>query len=67
MSRYFKRDELNKESFTEDGWFKTGDIGQVGDVLLFVNEKWEANGTLTIIDRIKNLVSPVEYPSIFNN
>lgn len=26
---YYKRDDLNKETFTEDGWFKTGDIGQV--------------------------------------
>lgn len=44
-SGYFKRDDLNKESFTEDKWFKTGDIGQ-----------WNADGTLTIVDRIKNLV-----------
>ncbi len=42
---YFKRDDLNKESFTEDGWFKTGDVGQ-----------WNEDGTLSIIDRIKNLV-----------
>ena len=26
---YFKRPELDAEAFTEDGWFKTGDIGQV--------------------------------------
>ncbi|RSH92243.1 long-chain fatty acid-CoA ligase [Saitozyma podzolica] len=42
---YLGMEELTRESFTEDGWFKTGDIGQ-----------WEPNGTLTIIDRIKHLV-----------
>ncbi|ORY30337.1 hypothetical protein BCR39DRAFT_148581 [Naematelia encephala] len=42
---YFKQEQLTKESFTDDGWFKTGDIGQ-----------WEADGTLTIIDRVKNLI-----------
>lgn len=41
---YFMRDDLNKESF-ENGWFKTGDVGQ-----------WNVDGTLSIIDRIKNLV-----------
>ncbi|ORX33945.1 hypothetical protein BD324DRAFT_637764 [Kockovaella imperatae] len=41
---YFKRDDLNAESF-EDGWFKTGDIGQ-----------WDTDGTLRIIDRVKNLI-----------
>ncbi|CAD6570100.1 MAG: long-chain fatty acid-CoA ligase [Tremellales sp. Tagirdzhanova-0007] len=41
---YFKEPELTRESLTDDGWFKSGDIGQ-----------WEANGTLTIIDRVKNL------------
>ena len=46
--RYFKRDDLNAESF-EDGWFKTGDIGQ-----------WDADGTMRIIDRVKNLVRPEE-------
>jgi long-chain acyl-CoA synthetase len=43
---YFKHPELDAESITPDGWFKTGDIGQ-----------WEKDGTLSIIDRIKNLVS----------
>jgi long-chain acyl-CoA synthetase len=41
---YYKRDDLNKESFV-DGWFKTGDVGQ-----------FAADGTLSLIDRIKNLV-----------
>ena len=39
---YFKRDDLTKEAFTEDGWLMTGDIGQ-----------WNPNGTLSIIDRKK--------------
>lgn len=45
MVRYFKQDALTKETITEDGWYKTGDIGQ-----------WESDGTLSLIDRIKNLV-----------
>jgi len=42
---YYKREDLTKEAFTEDGWFMTGDIGQ-----------WNEDGTLSIIDRKKNLV-----------
>ena len=42
---YYKRPDLDKEAFTEDGWFKTGDVGQ-----------WNTDGTLTVIDRLKNLV-----------
>lgn len=46
-SGYFKRDDLNADEdiFTKDGWLRTGDVGQ-----------WNKDGTLTIIDRIKNLV-----------
>ncbi|GAA5990281.1 hypothetical protein JCM5350_002077 [Sporobolomyces pararoseus] len=41
---YYKRDDLTKEAFV-DGWFLTGDIG-----------RWNSDGTLSIIDRKKNLV-----------
>ncbi|WVW82219.1 hypothetical protein I302_104225 [Kwoniella bestiolae CBS 10118] len=33
------------KGFTSDGWYKTGDIGQ-----------WNEDGTLSVIDRVKNLV-----------
>ncbi|KAF8185682.1 hypothetical protein BJ912DRAFT_1060510 [Pholiota molesta] len=44
---YFNRPDLNADAaiFTPDGWFRTGDIGQ-----------WNADGTLSVIDRVKNLV-----------
>ncbi|GAA6014725.1 hypothetical protein JCM8202_001640 [Rhodotorula sphaerocarpa] len=42
---YYKRDDLTKESWTDDGWFMTGDIAQ-----------WNKDGTLSVIDRKKNLV-----------
>ncbi|WVQ77803.1 hypothetical protein IAR50_007493 [Cryptococcus sp. DSM 104548] len=42
---YYKRPDLDKEAFTEDGWFRTGDVGQ-----------WNKDGTLSIVDRLKNLV-----------
>ncbi len=40
---YYKRDDLNAEVFTEDGYFRTGDAGYV------------RNGELFLTDRIKDL------------
>ncbi|KAI9016499.1 hypothetical protein CLU79DRAFT_762885 [Phycomyces nitens] len=42
---YWKQEELSKEALSEDGWLRTGDVGE-----------WNADGTLSVIDRIKNLV-----------
>ncbi|PPQ88125.1 hypothetical protein CVT25_004881 [Psilocybe cyanescens] len=44
---YYKRPDLNADEsiWTKDGWFRTGDVGV-----------WNKDGTLSLIDRIKNLV-----------
>lgn len=43
---YYKRPDLNAdESVFKDGWLRTGDVGQ-----------WNPDGTLSIIDRLKNLI-----------
>lgn len=45
LKAYYDNDKETAEAITEDGWFKTGDIGE-----------WDKNGHLKIIDRKKNLV-----------
>ena len=44
MKGYYKNPELTESAFTEDGWFKTGDLGIM------------QNGYLYIKGRIKNLI-----------
>jgi long-chain acyl-CoA synthetase len=41
---YWQKEEATKSEFTEDGWFKTGDIGKIED------------GFLSITDRKKELI-----------
>lgn len=64
MKGYYKKPELNKEVFNEDGWFKTGDLGSI-----------DQKGRLTIRGRIKTMILgssgeniyPEEIESIINN
>jgi malonyl-CoA/methylmalonyl-CoA synthetase len=42
---YWRMPEKTKEEFTDDGWFKTGDVGRV-----------DADGYVTIVGRSKDLI-----------
>jgi malonyl-CoA/methylmalonyl-CoA synthetase len=45
FSGYWRMPEKTREEFTEDGWFKTGDLGQ-----------FDADGYLSIVGRSKDLI-----------
>lgn len=45
ISSYYKNPEANAKSFTDDGWFKTGDIAE-----------FDESGNLRVIDRKKGFI-----------
>jgi long-chain acyl-CoA synthetase len=64
MRGYYKEPEMTKEVLTDDGWFKTGDLGTL-----------DKSGNLYIKGRLKNMILgasgeniyPEEIESIINN
>lgn len=63
MKGYYKKPELNIEAFTQDGWFKTGDLGSMDeDRNLFFKERLKdlfktANGKYIAPQMIENLIT----------
>lgn len=45
MRGYYKRPDDDAKVFTDDGWFRTGDMGEI-----------DAQGTLRVTDRLKDLI-----------
>ncbi|HTX07787.1 MAG TPA: AMP-binding protein [Solirubrobacteraceae bacterium] len=45
IAGYYERPEANRESFTDDGWFRTGDLGE-----------FDEDGYLRLVGRSKDLI-----------
>jgi len=52
MKGYHKKDDATKDCFTDDGWFKTQDVGE----LIERNNDGEPHVYVKITDRIKDLI-----------
>ena len=66
MKGYYKMPELTAESFTEDGYFRTGDLGAFENGRLAIKGRSKsmilgANGENIYPDTIENLINAQEY------
>ncbi len=63
---YYKNDNANKEGFTEDGWFRTGDAGYIKDGQIFLTERLKdlfktSNGKYIAPQKIETLLNEDKY------
>ena len=66
MQGYYFDECENSKSFTEDGWFKTGDIGKLEDDILYVTGRIKnliilSNGENISAESIENMVYTIPY------
>lgn len=63
MRGYYKNEEKTKEVFTDDGWFKTGDIGKIDeDGFLFITDRKKSmfklsTGKYVAPQNVENVIS----------
>ncbi|WP_340103769.1 AMP-dependent synthetase/ligase [Rhodohalobacter sp. 8-1] len=63
MKGYYKNEEKTKEVFTDDGWFKTGDIGKIDeDGFLFITDRKKSmfklsTGKYVAPQNVENVIS----------
>lgn len=66
MLGYFENEEANKEVFTEDGWFRTGDLAYIDeDGFVFIKGRKKSvivlkNGKNIFPEEMENLVNRIE-------
>lgn len=60
---YFKNEQATKECFTEDGWFKTGDMGVIKDGYLYLKGRCKC----MILSANGQNIYPEEVEAVINN